>query len=790
MPLPGGVLSIEDQSALGPEQVEPLELEALGEDSFDATMRRIASLYALPLSKRAALALCAVLLGAAARLGLQEALGDRYAYVTFYPPAVLVALLGGLIPGLIAAAISAAIVHFYFMPLAGFSDWLGVTTFLSSCAVVSGVSEMLHRTWIRLGGAERRRADAVRLRVANESLRLAISAGGIGAWDLDIDANVAEEGVHLREIFGFAPDKVINLDSVFSLVAPADLARALAALRAATNPSGDGLYSAEYRIRRANDGAERWVAMRARTFFENARPVRMIGVCRDVTEEKTLELALVEKAQLAGRLASVAAAVPGVIFSFRIGADRQASFPYASPNLKAVCGLDPKEVVTDSDPIISRINADDFARVRKGLRDSGRELTLWSDTFRYSHPEKGTIWLEARAAPVQEASGDIVWHGFAGDVTRRKLSEAALAESEARLRSVLDGAKEAILAFDENGIVQSINAAGLRMFGYERSEIVGRNVAALMPQVSAAQQGDFVEDYGQTREAAIVGRDREMKGRRKDGAEFPMEVAVVEVDSDPGKLFVGFARDLSERYEIEARIETLQDRRLLAIGGLAASVAHELNQPLAAAGAYIAAAQRILKLPPNPSAKAEDCLNLAAEQILRSGQIIRHLREFVARGEPDKTIESLHALIKEVSSSAGVSSNAAPLEMSLCLNAPDDDVLMDKVQISQVLLNLIRNAREAMIGVSHPRVTISTRAAEGDAVRVDVADRGSGLSDEVKGRLFQPFLTTKSTGKGLGLSISKSIIEAHDGQLWGESNPAGGTIFSFTLPLASGEMDE
>jgi two-component system CheB/CheR fusion protein len=171
------------------------------------------------------------------------------------------------------------------------------------------------------------------------------------------------------------------------------------------------------------------------------------------------------------------------------------------------------------------------------------------------------------------------------------------------------------------------------------------------------------------------------------------------------------------------------------------------------------------------------------------GGIIRHLREFVAHGEPDKTHQNLHALIREIASVEFPDGRRFGADLTLNLNADDDGVLVDRIQIGQVLSNLLRNAREAMADSPGSRVLVSTSRSE-DMIRCDVSDNGPGLADAVRHQLFEPLTSTKASGMGIGLSISKSVIEAHYGRIWAESNPEGGTVFSFALPLTTAESEE
>ena len=228
--------------------------------------------------------------------------------------------------------------------------------------------------------------------------------------------------------------------------------------------------------------------------------------------------------------------------------------------------------------------------------------------------------------------------------------------------------------------------------------------------------------------------------------------------------------------------------RLSAMGEMASALAHELNQPLAAISNYMKGSRRLLADSSDPNrAKIENALDRAAEQALRAGQIIRRLRDFVARGESEKRVESLSKLIEEAGALGLTGAREQGVQLRFNLNPEHDLVLVDRVQIQQVLVNLFRNALEAMVHSPRRELIASNTVVADDAIQVTVSDTGHGFHDDVKPNLFQPFFTTKDTGMGVGLSISRSIIEAHGGQMSAESNDWGGATFRFTLPAASAE---
>jgi two-component system sensor kinase FixL len=181
------------------------------------------------------------------------------------------------------------------------------------------------------------------------------------------------------------------------------------------------------------------------------------------------------------------------------------------------------------------------------------------------------------------------------------------------------------------------------------------------------------------------------------------------------------------------------------------------------------------------SVMMRDAMDKAAEQALRAGQIIRRLRDFVARGESERRVESVKKLVEEASALALVGAKDQGVRVRFVFDPAVDLVLADKVQIQQVLLNLMRNAIEAMEASAKRELVVATAAAEDDTVTISVADTGPGIATEMTSQLFQPFVTTKRHGMGVGLSISRTIIDAHGGRIWADGNPGGGTIFRFTL---------
>ncbi|HYD11466.1 MAG TPA: PAS domain S-box protein [Allosphingosinicella sp.] len=398
------------------------------------------------------------------------------------------------------------------------------------------------------------------------------------------------------------------------------------------------------------------------------------------------------------------------------------------------------------------------------------------------------IFLAALAA----AAG-FWWFRRAG--ARAAAAHAELAEREAHLRSILETIPDAMIVIDEAGLIQSFSQAAERLFGWRTEEVIGRNVDMLMPSPYREQHAGYLQRYYRTGERRIIGIGRVVVGERKDGSTFPMELAVGEMRGKSGRFFTGFIRDLTERQETETRLQELQSElvhvsRLTALGEMASALAHELNQPLSAIANYLQGSGDLLDREPVPKDKLKGALQKATDQAVRAGEIIRRLRDFVARGEADRHVESLPKLIEEASALALVGAKEHGVSVRYAMDPEVDLVLADRVQIQQVVLNLIRNAIDAMEESATRRLTIAVRRAAPDLAEIEVADTGPGISPEIADQLFQPFVTTKRTGMGVGLSISRTIVEAHGGRLRADSNPDGGATFSFTLPMAEREQPE
>ena len=387
-----------------------------------------------------------------------------------------------------------------------------------------------------------------------------------------------------------------------------------------------------------------------------------------------------------------------------------------------------------------------------------------------------------------------------GDTTRQVADLTATDSGETTptadetLAALVSSSDDAIIGKTPDGIVTSWNAAAERIFGYRAYEMIGQPISILampgqeaeMPAIMARlKAGERIESY-------------ETERRRKDGVGVPISLTISPI-LDKAGVMIGaskIARDitaarksladqkLADEKLPQQHHELLHAARLAELGLMSTILAHEIAQPLSAISLHLGAIRRLLANDdPAVRPHIHEGVSKAFGQAERAAAIVQRLRSYARPDDGRQSSQSIRQILEDATAFATLDAGQRGVKVELISRLKPDLVWADRIEIQQVLLNLIRNGMESMEGLERRRLRLSARAASG-MVEVAVADTGVGLAQEVRSRLFEPFVTTKEKGVGIGLSICRRIIEKHNGQLWADDNADGGTTFRFTLKAA------
>jgi two-component system sensor kinase FixL len=357
------------------------------------------------------------------------------------------------------------------------------------------------------------------------------------------------------------------------------------------------------------------------------------------------------------------------------------------------------------------------------------------------------------------------------------------------LRALIDAAVDAIIVIDDAGRILSFSPAAEEMFGYEAADVVDHTIEMLMPEPYRTNHAGYMRRYRLTGEARIIGIGREVEGLRSDGTTFPIMLSVGEARSSFGRRYVGIIRDMTPQREAEVERHALEARlahvaRFSLMGEMAAGIAHEINQPLSSIENYSQAAQNMLERGDVEGLRSA-CLGISA-QVHRAADVVENIRNFIRKRAVTKESIDLNAVIRDTLALITVDARDAAVAVHTELAADLPRVQGNMVQLQQVLLNLTRNAVDAMrerSGRRPRRIVIATAMTAEHRVQFEVRDTGPGISPTLGDAIFHPFVTTKVDGLGVGLAISRTIVEAHDGQLSYRDNPEGGAILSVSFPI-------
>ncbi len=472
-------------------------------------------------------------------------------------------------------------------------------------------------------------------------------------------------------------------------------------------------------------------------------------------------------------LQKIASRVPGMVYQYRLHPDGSSCFPFASEGIRDIYRTSPEEVSKDASKVFTFLHPDDLSGVSASIQKSAQDLTPWSHEYRVKFDDGTIRWLFGNALPERETDGATLWHGFITDITERKLMEA-------KLDSIFNASVEGIITVDMSNNIVSANAAVETIFGYKPEELVGCSISNLIP-LAHFKLLDTVQPSSQI---------QEIDGLHKNGSVVPLDLSIAEYSIDNAHYFTTIVRDVSlrkhqEQQDKEHLNQLSHVTRLGLMGEMASGIAHEVNQPLTAVTTYTQVSLNLIKAENPDLEKISEILYKTQQQALRAGRIIHRMREFVKSHTTQHSIADINTLINNAAGLCVDELKEHNITLTFELEERLPPVNVDQVQIEQVLINLIRNSIDALQNSpanQDRRLSIQTELTSNNSIQVRIKDNGPGIDEDQQEKILMPFFTTKSDGMGMGLSITRSLIEAHDGYLHFNSQPGKGTTFYFTLP--------
>jgi two-component system sensor kinase FixL len=445
----------------------------------------------------------------------------------------------------------------------------------------------------------------------------------------------------------------------------------------------------------------------------------------------------------------------------------------------------------ESEPVnfdrwLQLVHPEDRRRMKQTVQDilehGGGER---ESEYRITRPDGRTRWIAGYGGVELDEGGKPAFtRGVSRDITGRKLAEE-------KFRLVLDAAPNAMIMVDSAGVITFANASATTVFGYSLSELIGRHIETLVPERFRDRHVGDRKGFLSEPSSRAMGAGRDLFGRRKDGSEFPVEVGLNPIHTTEGLFVLASVIDITARKQAELEhqlqnMELARVGRVAVMGELAASLAHEVNNPIGAIVTNARAAQRSIAAGKIGTEELTELLTDIVADGRRAGEVIQGIRNMVRKGKPRRALIQIGDTIRELLRIVHADAIAREIEVTAEVDSDTGQVWGDPVQILQVLLNLAINSFEAMTAVPSDARCLAIHAGcdgNGD-ILVSMRDSGPGFPSGMVEQLFEPFFSTKSEGTGMGLAISRSIIEAHGGTLSGENCDDGGACFTVRLPQA------
>jgi len=657
----------------------------------------------------------------------------------------------------------------------GFGPFVGETENQSLLALQSWTAVLTVTAMaLSAGMAERGRAEEA-LRASEARINFAADAANLGLWLWNIRDGELWVTEKWRRLFGFAESEPVNIGRLLQVVHPEDCER-MKQLVQHMSEHGGGEYESEYRITRP-DGSTRWIAGYGKVELDECgKPAFARGVSRDITKRKTAEEELRESE---ARFRTVADAAPVLIWMS--GPDKLCTFfnkgwlDFTGRTMEQELGKGWAESV----------HADDLDRCLEVYGNSFNARQPFTMEYRLRRNDGEYRWVLDNGTP--RFASDRTFLGYIDScvgITERKLAEE-------KFRLVLDAAPNAMIVVDSAGVISFANAPAATIFGYSLSELIGLHIETLIPERFRDRHVGYRKGFLSEPCSRAMGAGRDLFGCRKDGSEFPVEVGLNPIHITEDLFVLASVIDITARKEAELQhelqnMELARVGRVAVMGELAASLAHEVNNPIGAIVANASAGQRLLAA---GKIGTEGLTELLADIVAagrRAGEVIQGIRNMVRKGEARRSLTPIGDTIRQLLRIVRADAIGRDVKVTAKVGPDAGQVWGDQVQLLQVLLNLALNALEAMSATPPDARRLFIRAGRdgnGD-ILVSVRDTGPGFPGETAERLFEPFFSTKSNGTGMGLAISRSIIEAHGGTLSGENCDGGGACFTVRLPQA------